>query len=118
MPDLSMFVDDLEAREYAAGHVFFSAGESGDQMFIVLKGEAEITLNGKLLETVGAGGVFGEMTLVDHHERSADVTAKVDTTIATIDQKRFLYLIRNHPFFAIEIMKVMTERLRNFDRLL
>ena len=32
-----------------------------------------------------------------------------------IDQKRFLYLVRNHPFFALEVMKIMADRLRRFD---
>jgi CRP/FNR family transcriptional regulator, cyclic AMP receptor protein len=87
-------------------------------MYVVLDGELEITLRGKVLETVTAGGVFGEMALIDHLRRSADVTAKSPAKVAAIDQKRFLYLLRNHPFFAIEIMKVMTERLRHFDDLL
>jgi CRP-like cAMP-binding protein len=67
---------------------------------------------------VHTGGIFGEMALIDHRERSADVIAKTDVRVAAIDQKRFLYLVRNHPFFAIEVMKVMTDRLRRFDDML
>jgi CRP-like cAMP-binding protein len=58
------------------------------------------------------------MALIDHRERSADVLAATEVRAAPIDQKRFLYLIRNHPFFAIEVMKIMTDRLRHFDDLL
>ena len=53
--------------------------------------------------------------LIDHHERSADVVAKTDVEAALIDQKRFLYLVSHHPFFAVEVMKVMAFRLRRFD---
>ena len=56
--------------------------------------------------------------LIDHRERSADVTAKTDVKVSAIDQKRFLYLVRNHPFFALEVMKIMADRLRKFDDML
>ncbi len=118
MPDLSMFVNDGDVQSFPAGHHFFTVGDTGDDMWVVLEGVVEINLRGRLLEEVTAGGVFGEMALIDHRERSADVVAKTDVRVAPIDQKRFLYLIRNHPFFAIEVMKIMTDRLRRFDDLL
>lgn len=118
MADLSIFAADPDTQRYAAGHRFFSAGDHGEAMYVVLEGDIDIVLRGKVLETVHAGGMFGEMALLDHRERSADVVAKTDVKVAAIDQKRFLYLVRNHPFFALEVMKIMTERLRHFDDLL
>jgi CRP/FNR family transcriptional regulator, cyclic AMP receptor protein len=118
MADLSLFASDLDAKEFPAGHRFFAVGEQGETMYVVSQGEVEITLRGKVLETVYPGGIFGEMALIDHRERSADVTAKSDVRVSAIDQKRFLYLVRNHPFFALEVMKIMTDRLRRFDDLL
>lgn len=44
--------------------------------------------------------------------------AKTDVKVSAIDQKRFLYLVRNHPFFALEVMKIMADRLRKFDDLI
>ena len=118
MADLSIFANDLDAPHYAAGHRFFTAGDQGEIMYVVTEGEVEITLRGKVLETVHPGGIFGELALIDHRERSADVTAKTDVQVSAIDQKRFLYLVRNHPFFALEVMKIMADRLRKFDDLL
>jgi CRP/FNR family cyclic AMP-dependent transcriptional regulator len=116
--DLSMFASDLDAQHYPAGHRFFTVGDHGENMFVVTEGEVEITLRGKVLETVHDGGIFGELALIDHRERSADVVAKTDVKVSSIDQKRFLYLVRNHPFFALEVMKTMADRLRKFDDLL
>jgi CRP/FNR family cyclic AMP-dependent transcriptional regulator len=116
--DLSIFASDPHTQELPAGHRFFATGDSGDHMYVVVTGEVEVLLRGKVLETVTSGGIFGEMALIDHRERSADVVAKTDVKVAEIDQKRFLYLVRNHPFFAIEVMKAMTERLRRFDDML
>jgi len=118
MADLSLFASDLDAQHYPAGHKFMEVGDHGDFMFVVTEGEIEISLRGKILETVHSGGIFGELALIDHRERSADVIAKTDVKVSSIDQKRFLYLVRNHPFFALEVMKVMADRLRHFDDLL
>ena len=118
MPDLSIFASDSDGAIFPAGHRFCSTGEPGDSMYVVLAGEVDVILRGKVLENIRAGGIFGEMALIDHLERSADAVAKTDVRVAAIDQKRFLYLVRNHPFFALEVMKVMTDRLRRFDDLL
>ncbi len=118
MPDLSMFANEVDTQTFPDGHRFFGAGDAGDVMWVVLAGEVDISLRGRILEKVGPGGMFGEMALIDHRERSADVVAVGEVQAAPIDQKRFLYLIRNHPFFAIEVMKIMTDRLRHFDDLL
>ncbi len=113
-----MFVSDTSAQSFPAGHRFFTAGQVGDEMYVVLEGDVEIHLRGRKLEHVGPGGIFGEMALIDHRERSADVVASTDVRVAGIDQRRFVYLISNFPYFAIEVMKIMTERLRKFDDLL
>ncbi|HTV93194.1 MAG TPA: cyclic nucleotide-binding domain-containing protein [Verrucomicrobiae bacterium] len=115
MADLSIFATDTETQRFPAGHRFFAAGEDGELMYVVLSGEVEINLRDKVLETVHAGGIFGEMALIDRQKRSADVLAKTDVKVAVIDRKRFLFLLTRNPYFAIEVMTVMTERLRRFD---
>jgi CRP-like cAMP-binding protein len=87
-------------------------------MFVVVAGEVEIRLRGKVLETVHPGGIFGEMALIDHHERSAEVVATTASTVALIDEDRFHDLVRDDPAFSLEVMKVMAERLRHIDDLL
>jgi CRP-like cAMP-binding protein len=118
MPDLSIFASQADAEVFPAGHRFFTTGDPGEIMYVVLEGEVNIVLRGKVLESVHTGGIFGEMALIDHRERSADVIANTDVRVAAIDQKRFIYLVRNHPYFALEVMKVMTDRLRRFDDML
>lgn len=118
MADLSMFANSADTNEYPAGHVFFSAGDVGDLMYVVVSGEVEILIREKIVETVRAGGVFGEMALIDNRERSAQARAKTSVKAAAIDQKHFLYLLRTHPSFSIEVMNVMTDRLRLLNEML
>lgn len=118
MPGVTLFQNDPGAETFTAGQAFFKVGEPGEAMYVVVEGEVDLTLRGKHLETVSPGGIFGEMALIDHKPRSADATAKTAGRIAVIDQKRFLFLLRNSPFFAIEVMSIMADRLRRFNDLL
>jgi CRP-like cAMP-binding protein len=44
--------------------------------------------------------------------RSATAVAVSETTLATVDRHRFLFLVQETPMFALEVMSVMADRLR------
>ncbi|MBD5604612.1 MAG: cyclic nucleotide-binding domain-containing protein [Candidatus Eremiobacteraeota bacterium] len=115
MASLDMLRNDPSAVGIAAGDTIFSDGEEGDNAYVVTSGEIERAVHGRPVETVVPGGIFGEMALIDKKTRSATATAKSDAKIVPIDQRRFLYLIANTPFFAVEVMHVMAERIRRMD---
>jgi CRP-like cAMP-binding protein len=62
--------------------------------------------------TTTAGGLLGELSLLDNKPHSSTCVAKTDVKLAPIDQQRFLFMIQETPFFAIEVMRVMADRLR------
>jgi CRP/FNR family cyclic AMP-dependent transcriptional regulator len=101
---------------FAAGDVVFSEGDKGDAMYVVRSGELTIEKGGKVMETVGPGGVFGEMALIDGSPRVATVRAKTDCEVAPINEKTFLFLVHETPFFAIAVMRTLADRLRRMDQ--
>jgi CRP/FNR family transcriptional regulator, cyclic AMP receptor protein len=115
--DLATVSEDV-TQFFPAGHRFFSTGDHGEVMYVVTSGEVEIVLRGKVLETVPAGSIFGEMAIIDDRERSAEAIAKTDVKVVVIDQSRFIFLTRNDPYFALRVMKIITARLRRLDDLL
>ena len=115
MPSISLFSNEKDVSEFPAGHVLFRRGDEGDAMFVVIEGELDVVVGENIVETVGPGGLVGEMALIDHRARSADVVAKTPVKVAVVGQKRFLYLIQNAPMFAIEVMTIMVDRLRRTD---
>ncbi len=115
MASIDMLRNDPAAKAVMAGDTIFSEGEQGDTAYVVTEGEIELSIHGSSIETLGSGGIFGEMALIDSQARSATAKAKTDAKVVPIDQRRFLYLIQNTPFFAIEVMHVMAERIRKMD---
>jgi CRP-like cAMP-binding protein len=99
-------------ESFDAGQVVFDAGDVGDCMYLVKSGLVALDLGGETLESVGPGGLFGEMALVDGSVRSARAVAAEPTLLVPIGLKRFKFLIQAAPDFSLTVMRVMAERLR------
>jgi len=56
-----------------------------------------------------------EMALIDARERSATAIAKSDCRLAPVDQKRFLFMVQQTPFFSLDVMRVLVRRLRHMN---
>jgi CRP-like cAMP-binding protein len=101
---------------FAAGEVIFREGDEGDKMYLVRSGEVEIELNGKVIETLAQGDIFGEMALIDRSRRVATARAKTHCELAAITEKSFLFLVDEMPYFAIFVMRTLADRLRRMDK--
>ena len=112
MTTINFLKREREVRSFQAGQPIFSEGQAGDVMYAVVEGEVQIILQGKVVETIGEGGIFGELALLDDRPRSASAIPSTDCKVAVIDLKRFGVLVQQSPFFAIDVMRVMAERLR------
>ena len=115
IPHTRLFEHSHEARAVPAGTTLFREGDPRDHMYAVVDGEIEIFVNGKLVETVEKGGIFGEMALIDKASRAATAVARTDAKIVAVDERRFLFLIQQTPNFALHVMRVLSERLRRMD---
>jgi CRP/FNR family cyclic AMP-dependent transcriptional regulator len=81
-------------------------------MYVIRSGEIEIERDGKVVETLLPGGIFGEMALIDGSPRAATARAKTSCEVAPITEKSFLFLVHETPFFAIAVMRTLADRLR------
>jgi CRP-like cAMP-binding protein len=104
--------------KYAPGDVIFAEGDPGDKMYVIRSGEVEILLDGRALEVLTSGGIFGEMALIDGAARVATARAKTACEVAPISEKTFLFLVHETPFFAISVMRTLAGRLRRMDQAL
>ena len=107
--------NESDLLRFEAGKVIFREGDTGSVVFVVLDGKVELRVAGRLVETVGPGGILGEMALIEHAPRVATATAKVASDLLPISEERFSTMIQQTPSFALQIMKVMAARLRKMD---
>ena len=107
----SVFKDSENVQELQSGATVFGEGTHGDVMYTVLDGQLEISTGGRFVEMIGPGDLVGEMVLIDSNARNSTVVAKSDCRLAPVDKKRFLFMVRETPFFALHVMRVLADRL-------
>lgn len=117
--DLAQLFEKIGGVEtYDAGAIVFRQGDPGSNMYVVKSGTVSVAVDGKQVATLRDGDIFGEMALIDKSPRSATVTASSDCALVPLDEKRFLYMVHETPYFSLDVMKVIANRLRTMNRLL
>jgi CRP/FNR family transcriptional regulator, cyclic AMP receptor protein len=112
MVEINFFRSATNRQHLDPGEVLFREGDEGHLMFAVTEGQLELSCGGHVIDEVSAGGIVGEMALIDNELRSATVTAKTPACVVPVDTRQFMFLVQEHPTFAISVMTVMAERLR------
>lgn len=103
-------------RHFAAGEKIFLEEEVGSAMYMVRSGRVDVITYGIVLENVRAGGIFGEMALIDDAPRSAAAIAAEPTEVVAIDKPTFLAVVRADPQFALKVMGLLATRLRRMNK--
>ncbi len=101
-----------------AGAALFREGEDGTTLYVLTIGTAEVMIGNRVVETLQPGNIIGEMALVAPAPRAASVIAVTDCEFVEVDDKRFNYLVQQTPFFALKVMRVLSERLRTTSAML
>lgn len=102
--------------EIDAGRVLTREGRSGHEFFVVLDGEAQVTLRAEELATIGAGAFIGEMALLDRQPRAATVTAITPMTALVFDRRSFASLLHDVPSVALKMLRAVGQRLRETEQ--
>jgi CRP/FNR family cyclic AMP-dependent transcriptional regulator len=74
-----------------------------------------VTRNGKKVATLGAGGHFGELALLDRRPRSASVVSETDMDVLVMSQRQFNGLLESVPTIARKLLSALATRLREAD---
>lgn len=106
-------------EQFPAGKQIFAENEKpggffakGARIYLLLEGDVALTLNGKPLELVLPGELFGEMAVIADIPRSATATARKNCGVLSLDEKQFLSSLQQIPEFALMLMSIMAQRLR------
>ena len=118
MMPIEIFSHNTARITIQAGQALFREGDEGNQMYVLETGTAEVIVQNRIVETLAHGSIVGEIGLVSPGPHSASVIAKTDCEFVAIDEKRFQFLVQQTPYFAIQVMRLMAERLRATNKVL
>jgi CRP-like cAMP-binding protein len=97
---------------YERNKVIVKEGQAGVTMYVVLEGRLAVSIQDRLVEKIGPGGVFGEMALVERTPRLATVVSETDCGLLAIGRNTFLDLIKASPDFAVSLLGAVGDRAR------
>jgi CPA2 family monovalent cation:H+ antiporter-2 len=102
----------FQPRTAVPGERIIRAGDRADALYLISKGEVEVTVGGRRIKTRGPGEFFGEMALLSGDRRSADVTALDYSRFAMLSGRDFHRFLRQYPDIRSQIADLAQERSR------
>lgn len=100
---------------FDSGQTLFKQGDPGDAAYVVLAGSADVLVNSQSGEikvaTLEPNSIVGEIAILCDVARTATVRANAPLETLRIRKDHFLKLLAEFPEMAVEIMRVLADRL-------
>ena len=110
--DIADLASSMREREVSAGDDVVTQGTGGVAFFVILAGEATVTVDGAERRTLTTGDHFGEVALVAPDlPRSSSVTARTDVRVAGLTAWKFKPFVLDHPEVAWSLLETLARRL-------
>lgn len=103
----------LGGHRVRAGQPVLRRGETGDSMFLLIKGSARVHDGERTLDQLAEGAIFGEFALLDPAPRSASVTALEDCELFSLRAQQFHQVVDGRLEVARGLFRVLCRRLRH-----
>lgn len=113
----------MQANHYVPGQAIIREGEQGDYFHVIMKGVVEYVssdANGAdvILDQASEGGFFGELSMITGEPRAIRVRANDAVDTLALERKDFYNFLLAHPTAAIDVLKVLGQRLYTTDKML
>lgn len=114
--ELVKVLNQTEQQSFEPGEVILEEQSNGDEFYVILSGEVEVTKGGRVLTSLAPGVHFGEMALVDRSPRSASVKASKATRLMSLSRHAFYQIVRSESVLSSKLLwsfvQVLSHRLR------
>ena len=112
---LKLLAFTSEKLEYQGGQDLCTQGDTGDAMYIIMGGEADVVINTPngehVVARLGKNSFVGEIAILCDVPRTATVRANGTVTALRISKELFFRLVAEFPQIAVEIMRELAHRL-------
>lgn len=103
-------------EEYRPGDVIVKVGDLACDFYLILHGQAKVTVPGRRTARLGPGEYFGEMSVLDGGPRSAAIVAETKVATLRIARRDFLTLLDTHGPIGRKLLVELSKRVRAAER--
>lgn len=116
--DLARIAAASTVRSYRKHSIIITEGDASDSLYLVIDGELKVYVSDEdgranILNRLGPGDYFGELSLIDRQPRSASIEALTPCRLSVITRAYFIDYLEANPRVAIRLLEGMGERLRS-----
>ncbi|HXF81767.1 MAG TPA: cyclic nucleotide-binding domain-containing protein [bacterium] len=109
---LGEIADLMEEITFPAGRYIVRQGQVGTGFYLVTSGRARVERGDRVLNTLGPGDFFGELSVLDQSPRIAHVRTEEPTTVLALASWDFTRMLERNPKVTLAILKEVARRLR------
>ena len=109
--ELSEVGASLRERKFSQGEDVLTEGRAGVGFFVIVNGEATVTVRGENRARLGPGDYFGEIALITGSERTATVTAEADMTCLALTAWEFRPIVEQNGTVAWKLLSALAKKL-------
>jgi CRP/FNR family cyclic AMP-dependent transcriptional regulator len=110
--EVARLTDDLEVAD---GAVLCKEGSRGDEVFVIIGGEAAVTRRDEQLATLRSGDFFGEIAVIEPVRRTATVTAVTPLRFFVVSERAFRSLLDTNPTIERKVLRTLARRLASLS---
>ena len=108
--------DELDEETYLADHGVLTEGLSGPDFFIIVDGEADVLVDGRVIHHLGPGDFFGEVAALDGKDRTASVRATTRLRCLTLGHGSLRRFLLDNPVVAVNLLPEIVRRFRSVSQ--
>lgn len=110
-------------KKFPKKNTIFLESEEGNMFYIIYSGNVKISKidedgNEVIFTVLDRGDFFGEMSIIDGSERSANAISIEEVELLTLDKADFKDILKNYNIFSYNLLKIFAERIRATDALI
>ena len=109
--ELDPIASSLRERKFGSGETVLSEGRAGIGFFVIVEGEARVTVRDEERGRLGPGDYFGEIALIAGTERTATVTAESDLVCLALTSWEFRPLVEQNGTIAWKLLHALARKL-------
>lgn len=114
------FADCFIPISFKPGEVIFNEGTPAEEVFLIISGEVSVSKHmgagQRELNRIQHGCCFGEMALLHRENRTATITAIIETNCLQISKDNFFRLLDDNRDFERNLTGILINRIKNTER--
>ena len=116
--DLLKIADAMKEMDFPAGKVVTAQGDPDARFYLIVEGEARVSIGGRQRQLLGPGTHFGEIALIEGEPRSATITAETPLRTLTLAPWNLKPLLKSNAEMTYRILIEVCHLLRSVEKLM